>query len=217
MVSMEIKDALALTASVCTALQFLAGVLVCRKYIQNGTTGSTSGLAFVICCASCVLWVRYGMLIGDKFIVYVNIFGMTLQAIYVSVFILYSVKKRTTIKQIVAALCALAYVYLYSFYENDKQVATYNVGLMSCVLTVIFFASPLSMLAHVIKVKNSESLPFPVIMASMIVSCQWFAYGCLLNDPFIQIPNFLGCVLSTFQLCVFLVYRNDQPDQELLV
>ncbi|KAG7207923.1 hypothetical protein KM043_009512 [Ampulex compressa] len=149
MVSMEIKDALALTASVCTALQFLAGVLVCRKYIQNGTTGSTSGLAFVICCASCVLWVRYGMLIGDKFIVYVNIFGMTLQAIYVSVFILYSVKKRTTIKQIVAALCALANIFC-------------------------------------ISVEHAGA-------------CDQ------------------GCVLSTFQLCVFLVYRNDQPDQELLV
>ena len=68
-----------------------------------------------------------------------------------------------------------------------------------------------------IRVKNTESLPFPIIMASLIVSCQWFAYGCLLNDQFIEIPNFLGCVLSAFQLCFFLIYRNNQFNEAHLI
>lgn len=68
-----------------------------------------------------------------------------------------------------------------------------------------------------IRVKSTESLPFPIIMASLIVSSQWFAYGCLINDPFIQIPNFLGCVLSAFQLCFFLVYRSDQAAEAHLI
>lgn len=217
MVSTGIKDALALTASICTVLQFLAGVLECRKFIKNGSTGNSSALAFVTCYTSCILWVRYGMLIEDQFIIFVNIFGASLQACYVFVFIMYSVKKLRTIRQIAAATCFLGIVYFYSFFEEDKTLAARYVGFLSCVVTVLFFASPLMMMAHVIKVKSTESLPFPVIMASLIVSCQWFAYGCLLNDRFIQLPNFLGCLLSAFQLCFFLIYRNGQPDQAHLI
>ena len=217
MISTGIRDALASTASVCTVFQFLAGVLVCRKIVKNGTTGNSSALAFVTCYTSCVLWMRYGMLIEDRFILLVNVFGTVLQASYVCVFILYSVKKSKTIKQMIAATCFLGTVYFYSFYEENAVLAAKYVGLFSCTVTVLFFASPLMMLAHVIRVKSTESLPFPIIMASLIVSSQWFAYGCLINDPFIQIPNFLGCVLSAFQLCFFLVYRSDQAMEAHLI
>ncbi|CAL7942300.1 unnamed protein product [Xylocopa violacea] len=217
MVSTEIKDALATTASICTVLQFLAGVLVCKKIIKNGTTGNNSALAFVTCYTSCLLWMRYGMLIEDRFILLVNLFGTILQASYVYIFILYSVQRVKTIRQIAAATCFLAIVYFYSFYEEDRVLVTKYVGFLSCTVTVLFFASPLMMLAHVVKVKSTESLPFPIIMASLIVSCQWFTYGYLLDDHFIQIPNFFGCVLSAFQLCFFLVYRNDQSDGSQLI
>ena len=139
------KDALASTASICTVLQFLAGVLVCRKIIKNGTTGNSSALAFVTCYTSCVLWMRYGMLISDHFVLLVNVFGTILQASYVCVFILYSVKKFKIVKQMIAATCFLGVVYFYSFYEEDKVLAARYVGFLSCTVTVLFFASPLMM------------------------------------------------------------------------
>ncbi|KAG5308732.1 SWET1 protein, partial [Acromyrmex insinuator] len=71
--------------------------------------------------------------------------------------------------------------------------------------------------AHVIRMKSTDSLPFPVIMSSMIVSCQWFAYGCLLSDQFIQIPNFMGCILSAFQLSLFLIYPSKRIDQAYFI
>ncbi|XP_024880423.1 sugar transporter SWEET1 [Temnothorax curvispinosus] len=214
---MEIKDVLALSASICTVLQFLAGVLVCKKYIRNGTTGDSSGLAFVTCFMSCSLWLRYGILIGDSFIISVNIFGTILQICYVLIHILYNVKRSTTIKQFTVAICLVLLVYLYSIYQSDKVLAERYVGFLSCSLTILFFASPLISLAHVIRMKSTESLPFPVIMASMIVSCQWFAYGCLLSDQFIQIPNFMGCILSAFQLSLFLIYPNKRADQAYFI
>ncbi|XP_076397613.1 sugar transporter SWEET1 [Megachile rotundata] len=217
MLSTGIKDALAVTASICTVLQFLAGVLICRKIIKNGTTGNNSALAFIMCYTSCILWLRYGMLISDRFVLLVNVFGAILQASYICVFILYSVKKFKIIKQMIVATCFLGAVYFYSFYEEDKTLTARYVGFLSCTVTVLFFASPLMMVAHVIRVKNTESLPFPIIMASLIVSAQWFAYGCLLNDRFIQIPNFLGCVLSAFQLSFFLIYQNEKITEAHLI
>ncbi|KAI4487710.1 hypothetical protein M0802_011900 [Mischocyttarus mexicanus] len=208
MISTEIKDTLATSASICTILQFLAGVLVCRKYIKNGTTGDSSSLAFVTCYMACSLWLRYGFLIGDTFIVIVNIFGIISQVCYILIFILYSVKKSVTLKQFIAATCFLAIVYFYAAHETDKEIAIKYIGFISCSVTILFFASPLVMLVHVLRVKNTSSLPFPVILSSLIVSCQWFVYGCLIDDQFIQMPNLMGCVLCTFQLSLFYYFPS---------
>ncbi|XP_046815157.1 sugar transporter SWEET1 isoform X1 [Vespa crabro] len=217
MISTEIKDILATSASICTILQFLAGVLVCRKYIKNGTTGDSSSLAFITCYMSCSLWLRYGLLIGDSFIVFVNIFGTILQVCYVLIFMLYSVKKSVTLRQFAAATCFLAIIYFYVAYETNKEIAAKYIGLISCSVTILFFASPLVMLTHVLRIKNTESLPFPIILASLIVSCQWFLYGYLINDRFIQMPNLMGCILSAFQLSLFCLYPNKRVDQIPLV
>ncbi|XP_066594834.1 sugar transporter SWEET1 isoform X1 [Prorops nasuta] len=214
---LNIKEALATTASICTILQFLAGTLVCKKYFQKGTTGDSSGFAFVACYMSCSLWLRYGLLIGDSSVVLVNIFGSLLQLSYIIVFLTYSVKKAATLKQLSAATCFLVIVYIYCIYEDDKKLATERIGFLSCSLTILFFASPLIMLAHVIKVRSAETLPFPIIVASLVVSCQWFAYGCLINDLFIQIPNFMGCILSAFQLSLFLIYPTKQSNQSYML
>ncbi|KYM94717.1 RAG1-activating protein 1 like protein [Cyphomyrmex costatus] len=191
--------------------------LVCKKYIRNGTTGDSSGLAFVTCFMSCSLWLRYGILTGDLFIVSVNIFGTILQICYILIYILYNVKKLATIKQFIVAVCLILLVYLYSIYQQDKVLAAEHIGFLSCSLTILFFASPLISLAHVIRVKSTDSLPFPVIMSSMVVSCQWFAYGCLISDLFIQIPNFMGCILSAFQLSLFFIYPSKRTDQAYFI
>ncbi|CAK9818012.1 hypothetical protein ANTPLA_LOCUS9592 [Anthophora plagiata] len=89
---------------------------------------------------------KYGMLIEDRFILLVNVFGTILQASYVCIFILYSVKKFKTVKQMIVATCFLGAVYFYSFYEEDKALAAKYVGFLSCAVTVLFFASPLILL-----------------------------------------------------------------------
>lgn len=64
-------------------------------------------------------------------------------------------------------------------------------GLICCGVGVLFFASPLTVLAQVIRTKNTESLPFPIIVSSFFVSLQWFVYGMLIEDSFIQVRELL--------------------------
>ena len=56
--------------------------------------------------------------------------------------------------------------------------------------------------------KNTEVLPFPLILTNFFVTLQWYFYGYLLEDYFIQIPNLLGCILSSIQLTLFVIYPN---------
>lgn len=55
------------------------------------------------------------------------------------------------------------------------------------IVTILFFAAPFATIIHVMKVRNTESLPYHLIVSTFIVCLQWMVYGVLLKDPFIQV------------------------------
>jgi uncharacterized protein with PQ loop repeat len=72
--------------------------------------------------------------------------------------------------------------------ENESEIETlFFKGILCCSVGVFFFASPLIKLKHVIQTRNSSSLPFPIIVASFFVTLQWFIYGYIIGDSFIQV------------------------------
>lgn len=112
-------------------------------------------------------------------------------------------------RQIFGVLCILIICIGYTTYIEEKhEIAVFRMGVLCCTTTVIFIAAPLATLMHVIKTKSTESLPFPMILSSCFVSLQWWLYGIILNDIFVQLPNFLGFALSIFQLGIFLCYPS---------
>ncbi|XP_055602390.1 sugar transporter SWEET1 isoform X9 [Uranotaenia lowii] len=68
-------DFLATSATISTVLQFLTGLLICRKYIRKKSTGDTSGLPFISGFLSCSLWLKYGLLSHEHTVIFVNIIG----------------------------------------------------------------------------------------------------------------------------------------------
>ncbi|XP_030387027.1 sugar transporter SWEET1 [Scaptodrosophila lebanonensis] len=198
---------LSTTAVISTVFQFLSGAVICRKYIQKKSTGDSSGFPFICGFLSCSFWLRYSVLTNEQCIVLVNIIGSTLFLVYTLVYYVFTVNKRAYVKQFAVVVAILVTVIFYTNQlENDREKMIHVTGIICCIVTVCFFAAPLTMLVHVIRVKNSESLPLPLIATSFFVSLQWLIYGILISDSFIQIPNFLGAVLSMLQLGLFVIY-----------
>uniref|UniRef100_A0A6M2DH04 Sugar transporter SWEET n=1 Tax=Xenopsylla cheopis TaxID=163159 RepID=A0A6M2DH04_XENCH len=200
------KDLIAATAVVTTVLQFLTGILICQKIVQKGSTGDTSVFPFICGFLSCSLWLRYAFLTREQSVILVNTIGATLQLAYIVTFYVYTINKTSVMRQFLATLLLIITSLVYAEYEKNAEKVVKVMGIMCCCVTVTFFGAPLTMLFHVIRVKSSESLPFPIILASFLVSGQWFIYGILIQDTFIQIPNFLGCLLSVIQLTLFCIY-----------
>ncbi|XP_023295262.2 sugar transporter SWEET1 [Lucilia cuprina] len=194
------------TAVVTTVLQYLSGAIICRKYIKKKSTGDSSGFPFICGFLSCSYWVHYGMLSEERSVVLVNTIGVTLFLIYTLIYYVFTVNKNVYVKQFLFVLTALFGIVFYINGITDVGQAQNFMGIVCCIVTVCFFAAPLTNLLHVIRVKNSESLPFPLIVMSFLVSIQWLIYGIIISDTFIQLPNFLGCVLSLMQLCLFVCY-----------
>lgn len=205
---LSFKDVLSTSATISTVLQFLTGSVICHRYIRKKSTGETSGFPFVSGFLSCFLWLKYGLLTEEHTLIFVNTVGSALFLAYVIIYFTFSVNKRSVVRQFVAVCCFILACSFYTAYETILDKAIEVIGLVCCCVGVVFFASPLTVLTQVIRTKNTESLPFPIIISSFFVSLQWWIYGILIDDRFIQIPNLLGCILSSIQLFLYVIYPS---------
>ncbi|CAI6358080.1 unnamed protein product [Macrosiphum euphorbiae] len=93
-----------------------------------------------------------------------------------------------------------------SIISSTTNDAIDRVGLLCSLTTMLFFAAPFSNLINVVRTKNTESMPLPLIVMTLLVSAQWLVYGRMLRDKFIMYPNAIGCMLSVIQLTLFVIY-----------
>ncbi|XP_035216516.1 sugar transporter SWEET1-like isoform X2 [Stegodyphus dumicola] len=119
-------------------------------------------------------------------------------------------KKKTTSNASVlpflagATCCSLWFEY--GVVSDDFTLILVNIisaFLQFCYLICFYTYTPYK--GQVLKTKSTESLPFPIILASFIVTTLWFFYGFLKHDTFLQIPNAIGTMLSGFQLSLFAI------------
>ncbi|KAK9737892.1 Sugar efflux transporter for intercellular exchange [Popillia japonica] len=214
MYSDTLRNILATTASISTLLQFLSGLIICKSIVRKRGTGNMSPFPFISGHLSTSLWLRYGMLIDDFSLIFVNTIGSLLFLGYTVIFYYYSIKRSMIVKQFTGCMLLLIIAVMYSAWSEDAFTVRKRIGTLCCIITVVFFAAPLTTVIHVLKMKSTDSLPFPIILTGFIVTSQWYAYGILLNDEFIQIPNFLGTVLTFAQLCLFCIYPSKSQDVE---
>ncbi|XP_075236923.1 sugar transporter SWEET1 [Lycorma delicatula] len=204
----EFKELLATTATVSAIMQFMSGAIVVQKYVLKGTAENESGFPFMSGFLSCMLWARYGFMIDDLAMVFVNLTGVTLMLIYGGVHYKYTPRKKVVLRQLLVVLIVMTLAHGYTIYETDSEIASTRFGFLTCCTTLVFFGSPLTNLAHVLRVKSTEILPFPLIIMTWFVSAQWYLYGIIINDSFVQYPNLIGCILATFQLLLFIIYPS---------
>lgn len=204
----EWTDIVATSAIITTVIQFLSGTVICKKYIEKKSTGDTSCLPFISGFLSCVLWLKYGLVTGEESVVLVNSIGAVLFFIYTVVYFLLTINKRLTLRQFGGACFIIVGICVFTNLSTDYTSVSLVLGILCCVVTILFISAPLSLLVHVIRVKSTESLPFPLIIMSFFVSLLWLIYGILITDIFIQITNFLGSVISALQLMLFIIYPN---------
>ena len=76
---------------------------VVRGFIRKGTTGEASGLPFVAGGLNCIIWLKYGLLIDDDVLKFVNTIGASLLVCYSLIFYNYTPNKSSALKQMIFA------------------------------------------------------------------------------------------------------------------
>ena len=107
-------------------------------------------------------------------------------------------------KPLVLAGGAALIVVVMLFMEHDTAVN--GIGTLGCFVIVAMFGGPLSAIQHVIKQQSTESLPFPMAVATTANCVLWFLYGLVAGDVFVYGPNVLGLCSGLLQLALFATY-----------
>ncbi|XP_011684120.1 sugar transporter SWEET1 isoform X2 [Strongylocentrotus purpuratus] len=212
---MDFQSVLSLTATVSTIGLFLTGIQICMKIRSQGNTQNISIFPFIAGIINTVLWTKYGVLIEDQTVIFTNGVGIVLQTLYTLIYYLNTNDKQVHSKLLYTALIIYPTLGAVKFMNMTAATAIHYIGLASSFATVLMYAAPLSVVAQIIRTKSTEALPFPLSFVGLLVSLQWFIYGRLVQDSFIQIPNFLGMLLGAFQMSLFIRYPGPSRKYDL--
>ena len=154
---------------------------MCFGFHRKKSTGETSCMTFIIGAVMTFVWFSYGRLVEDSKLMFVNGTGFVLQTIYCFVFYSYTVAKVQTGKKIFLTFLLLVLVQTYIVNEESLETAQFRIGLFSATLSVSYCLAPLATISHVMSTKSTESLPFPLILNSVIFTSIWSVYGVIIQ------------------------------------
>ncbi|KAI1278750.1 Sugar transporter SWEET1 [Halotydeus destructor] len=196
-------------AAVCMGICcFASGVSICRKAWRTKSTSEISPVPLMAGILCTFLWLRYGFYVNDGTMMTVNAVGLGLQTAYL-IFYYYVAKHKKTVRKQIAILFSLLTAFLTCM--NLVDDAIYWTGLLCCASSLLFSASPLVSVAGVMRTKSTETLPLPMLVFSFCGNLLWFTYGYLIEDKFVEIPNFVSASLCALQLVLFLIYPSSSP------
>ncbi|EDV27192.1 Sugar transporter SWEET1 [Trichoplax sp. H2] len=215
---MQPSDYFAWMATLSTIGLYLTGIQTCNKIFKNGSSSNVPYFPILACLTSCTLWLKYGMLLQDKALTIVNVIGVVLESIYAVIYYVHLSNKssinRMTLYAGAFILSVLAYV---KYGISSYDVALNLLGIICSLTTIIMYGSPLASALKVIRNNSSESMQLSLCLANALVSFEWGAYGYIIGNQFVMIPNTIGVVLGVLQLVLFFRYRveSSKTDKQI--
>jgi solute carrier family 50 (sugar transporter) len=210
----------ALGVLVANALFFspLKPVLQARSG-RGSFSSAAPPLVFAAMSANCSAWLVYSFLKRDPYILASNVLGAL-----VSQYMLLATVAGTTVQGaadagtraalffsavLIASGAGVAFSSSSSTStptDDPAAAAAAAWGWVTVAILLVFYASPLSTLARVLRSRNASSLQLPFATMNAINGALWAAYGLAVSDAFVWAPNVVGCLFGLVQVALCLVY-----------
>ena len=151
---------------------------------------------------NCVLWLSYGLLISDFFIILANGIGISVNVIYFCLYFFYRLEKKI-MKTLLVVLITLTLtggiLVILTYVIKINDLSRYS----AVVINVLMYAAPGQKMVkyffnykfqiEVCKTKDYTLIPLPSVIMGIFCSSCWLLYGILpISDISIIIPNGLG-------------------------
>ncbi|XP_031130120.1 bidirectional sugar transporter SWEET2a-like [Ipomoea triloba] len=187
---------------------FVSPIPTFRRIIRSQSTEQFSELPYIYGLLNCLICLWYGTPIvtpGIILVFTVNSIGGVFQLAYITIFIIYAerTKKLKTLGWLLGVFAVFAIIVSVSIFVFQPPTRQIFVGYLSVFSLISMFASPLFIINLVIKTRSVEYMPFYLSLATFLMSLSFFAYGLLLYDMFISVPNGIGAVLGIVQLVLY--------------
>ncbi|XP_022150813.1 bidirectional sugar transporter SWEET16-like [Momordica charantia] len=194
------------------------------RVLKKKSTEEFDSLPYISTFLTASLWAYYGLIKPDGFlIVTVNIFGISLQIFYLTIFLLFSppnMRVRTTTLVAIFDVGFVGGTILTSYLLLHGNAQINIIGFICAVLNIMNCGSPLGITKKVVRSKSVEYMPFHLTFCIFVNSGVWTFYAVLVKDPFIGVTNLIGFLLGTMQLIIYAIYmngsRSSKEDHSLL-
>lgn len=177
----------------------------------RGCTGETDAAPYVSIAFGGWQWCSYGALAyfltkrsGFLILVHANMLGAVLGTWYVMAFVRncrHEGHFRSLCRYLAAVLTAVL-LQVASLLLLPSVRALFFVGAVSSLCSFCGAFSVMVTVPQVIRIKDSRSIPGPVVLAGFLCSSAWVACGILLSDPLVTGPNAAATLACGF--CVYL-------------
>lgn len=204
--------------NIISTMVYLAPVPTFIRIFKKKSTEDFQSLPYLMALFSSMLWLYYAMLKKDTMLlVTINSFGCVIEITYIAIYIVYATRESrvSTIKLLISMNLGLfSLILLLAHFLVSGSVRVKVLGWLCVALSVCVFAAPLNILKQVIRTKSVEFMPFTLSFFLTLSAVMWFAYGLLLKDLCIALPNILGFILGLLQMLLYGIYRNAQKVEE---
>ncbi|CAN6548641.1 unnamed protein product [Malus baccata var. baccata] len=182
-----------------------------RIYRKKSTEGFHS-VPYLVALFSSMLWLYYALLKKNAMmLITINSFGGFAEIIYIVMFVVYAPKeaRKLTVKLFgIMNVGLFTMILVVSHFLVGSAYRVPILGWINVAISTSVFVAPLSIVAQVIRTRSVEFMPFGLSFFLTLSAVIWFAYGYLLKDICVAIPNFLGFVLGLLQMLLYGIYRN---------
>ncbi|XP_073970490.1 sugar transporter SWEET1-like [Rhodnius prolixus] len=201
----DYKNIVGAAAGIATIAQFFSPLIICRNIIQQKDTRNVDPTPFIGGIGISLLMLQHGLILNDPAMIPVNIVGLILNIVYLSVFYTYTKDKFDVFRSLGKVIAGVAVLITYAQLESEERIE-FNFGVIVTILLLTLIGAPLFNLKEILRSQDTSSLPFPMISCGTVVTFLWLLYGIIIKNIFIQIQNVVGCTLCSVQLALCLMY-----------
>ncbi|XP_027345999.1 bidirectional sugar transporter N3-like [Abrus precatorius] len=214
--------AFGLLGNVISFLVYMAPLPTFYRICKRKSTEGFQSLPYLVALFSSMLWLYYALLkpADSTLLITINSFGCVIEIIYIAIYIIYATRdaRRITVKLfMVMNVGSFASIFLITYFAMQGSLRVQVLGWICVSIAVSVFAAPLSIVAQVIRTKSVEFMPFYLSLALTLSAITWFAYGFILKDICIAIPNVLGFIMGLLQMLLYGIYKNSGNKNKAVV
>ncbi|XP_009588446.1 bidirectional sugar transporter SWEET4-like isoform X1 [Nicotiana tabacum] len=213
------RFAFGVIGNIISLILFLSPLPTFVRIRKKKSVERFSAVPYLATFINCGLWVLYGIPLVHPhsiLVVTTNGTGFAIEGVYLTLFLLYSDrKKRTKIFLIIVGeiifLASLAILVLTLVQTHAKRSAI--VGSICIAGNILMYASPLAIMKLVITTKSVEFMPFFLSLFSFLNGVSWTTYALIPLDAFVLAPNSMGIALGLAQLLLYAMYYKSTKRQ----
>ncbi|CAL9764054.1 unnamed protein product [Musa acuminata subsp. burmannicoides] len=182
-----------------------------RVYKRKSTEGFQS-VPYVVALFSAMLWISYAFLKTDAcLLITINSVGCAIETVYIVVCFVYAPKaaKIFTAKLVLLVIVAMfGLILLLTLLLSEGAKRVEILGWICVSFSVSVFVAPLSVIRLIIRTKSVEFMPFSLSFFLTLSAVVWFAYGLLIRDLYVSLPNVLGFIFGILQMALYVAYKD---------